>query len=245
VEDKIDRGTVISDNISSSDPKTIFPLQAALGWTVAQNLFISEKNLLVEGPSDLIYLKTISAFLEAKERTALRDDITIVPTGGLDKVATFIALLGASGLKLAVFHDYNGAPEQSLLELARQKMISPKAILNASQFRNVSEIGTTGPSSDTEDLFNPVFYLGYFNKAYAKELTGKKVEEVDLPPGDRIINRIERSLGNQGISVRPSGGFNHYRVASQFASDPPKSLDKETIQRFEALFGMINELFSS
>lgn len=245
VEDKIDRGTVISDNISSSDPKTIFPLQAALGWTVAQNLFISEKNLLVEGPSDLIYLKTISAFLEAKERTALRDDITIVPTGGLDKVATFIALLGASGLKLAVFHDYNGAPEQSLLDLARQKMISPKAILNASQFRNLGEIGTTGPSSDTEDLFNPIFYLGYFNKAYAKELAGKKVEEADLPPGDRIINRIERSLEDQGISVRPSGGFNHYRVASQFASDPPKNLDKETIQRFEALFGMINGLFSS
>src|SRR5207253_372115 len=46
VEDKVKVGTVISDNVSGSDPRTIFPLQAALGWTIAQNLFISERNLL-------------------------------------------------------------------------------------------------------------------------------------------------------------------------------------------------------
>jgi hypothetical protein len=144
VEDKVKVGTVISDNVSGSDPRTIFPLQAALGWTIAQNLFISERNLLVEGPSDLIYLKAVSTALEAKGRVALRDDITIVPTGGLDKVVTFIALLGASGLKLVVFHDHHGVPEQSLIDLVKQKMIAPKVILNASQFRNTANIGTTG-----------------------------------------------------------------------------------------------------
>ncbi len=245
VEDKADKGTVISDNVSSSDPKTIFPLQAALGWTVAQNLFISERNLVVEGPSDLIYLKTVSGLLEKEGKTSLRDDVTIVPAGGLDKVVTFIALLGASGLKLAVFHDYHGAPEQSLLDLARQKMISPKAILNASQFRDVSNIGTTGKSSDTEDMFNPDLYLDYFNRAYAKQLKGKVLKLTDLPPGDRIIDRLERCLEKQSIKVRPSGGFNHYLVATQFASVPPASLEEETLGRFEALFDAINELFVS
>jgi predicted ATPase len=245
VEDKVEKGTVISDNVSSSDPKTIFPLQAALGWTVAQNLFISEKNLVVEGPSDLIYLKTVSGLLEKEGRSALRDDITIVPAGGLDKVVTFIALLGASGLKLAVFHDYHGAPEQSLLDLARQKMISPKAIFNASQFRDVGNIGTTGKSSDTEDMFDPSLYLDYFNRAYAKQLKGKALKPSDLLPGDRIIDRIERCLEKQSIKVRPSGGFNHYLVATQFASVPPASLEEETLKRFEALFDAINKLFAS
>lgn len=245
VEDKVDLGTVISDNISSSDPKTIFPLQAALGWTVAQNLFISERNLLVEGPSDLIYLKTVSGMLEATGKTSLREDVTIVPAGGLDKVATFIALLGASGLKLAVFHDYHGAPEQGLLDLARQKMISTKAILNASEFRDVNAIGKTGKSSDTEDLFDPDLYLDYFNKAYTKELKGAALALADIPPGDRIIDRIERCLESKAITVRPSGGFNHYRVASQFASCPPKSLSDETSRRFAALFDAVNALFGS
>src|SRR5205814_2796587 len=99
VEDKIKIGTVISDNVSGSDPRTIFPLQAALGWTIAQNLFISKRNLLVEGPSELIYLQAVSSLLEKQGMMALREDVTIVPVGGLDKVATFVALLGANGLK--------------------------------------------------------------------------------------------------------------------------------------------------
>lgn len=105
VEDQLKVGTVISSNLNGSDPRTIFPLQAALGWTIAQNLFISERNLLVEGPSELIYLQVASSLFDAKGTPGLRADLTIVPTGGLDNVATFVSLLGASGLKLAVLHD--------------------------------------------------------------------------------------------------------------------------------------------
>lgn len=50
VQDLEKEGTKISSNISGSDRNTLFPLQAALGYTIAQNLFISLRNLLVEGP---------------------------------------------------------------------------------------------------------------------------------------------------------------------------------------------------
>jgi predicted ATP-dependent endonuclease of OLD family len=245
VEDKIDQGTVISDNVSSSDPRTIFPLQAALGWTIAQNLFISKRNLLVEGPSDLIYLKTVSGMLEAAGRTALREDITIVPTGGLDKVVTFIALLGANDLELAVFHDHHGAPEQNIMDLVKQKMISQKAVLNASQFRDLKKIGTNGTPSDTEDLFDSALYVDYFNKVYAKELKRATLDVTALPKGDRIIERIERHLRTNSIAVRPSSGFNHYLPASAFASNPPATLDDDTLKRFESLFKAVNQLFGS
>jgi hypothetical protein len=245
VEDKPKEGTVISKDVSASDPRTIFPLQAALGWTIAQNLFISERNLLVEGPSELIYLKALGGFLETDGKTALRDDVTIVPAGGLDKVVTFIALLGASGLKLAVLHDYRGAPEQSLMDLVKQKIISQKAILNVSQFRDVKKPGVTGQPSDIEDLFEVDQYLEQFNEAYSKQLKGALIKANDLPPGDRIVERIERHLKDKAISVRPSGGFNHYLVASRFASSPPASVDKTTIKRFEALFAAVNSLFDN
>lgn len=242
LEDQKDIGTVISEHLYGSDPRTIFPLQAALGWNIAQNLFISERNLLVEGPADLIYLKALSAMLEVQGGTGLREDITIVPTGGLDKVVTFVALLGASGLKLVVLHDYHGAPDQKLMDLVKQKMISPKAILNASQFRNLSNTDTNGRPTDTEDLFEPIIYLQYFNKAFEKPLNGLGIEEKDLPMGDRIIDRIERFLETKGIQIRPSGGFNHYAVASYFASNPPASLDSNSLARFEMLFKTVNML---
>lgn len=243
VEDKEIIGTIISDNVTGSDPRTIFPLQAALGWTIAQNLFISERNLLVEGPSELVYLQAVSAMLDAQRRTGLRDDVTIVPVGGLDKVVTFIALLGASGLKLAVFHDYRGTQEQKLMDLVKQKLFSLKLLFNASQFRDIANIGKNGEPTDTEDMFEAGFYLDYFNRTFAKQLNGKAILEKDLPPGTRIVDRLERYIESKKILLRPSGGFNHYAVSSYFASNPPTSLDSDTLARFEALFQAVNKVF--
>jgi predicted ATP-dependent endonuclease of OLD family len=244
VEDKPKVGTIISDNLSGSDPRTIFPLQAALGWTIAQNLFISKCNLLVEGASDLIYLKAVSSILESQGKTRLLEKITIVPVGGLDNVVTFLALLSANDLKIAVLHDYKGKPEQKLQELVKEKIINAKAVLNASQFRNLDELNKDALASDTEDLFEPNFYLDYFNKTFAKELDGVVISESDLPKRDRIIDRIEVHLKDKKIKLRPSGGFNHYSVASFFASNPPDSLDADTLKRFEELFKRVNSLFN-
>ncbi|HOW55148.1 MAG TPA: AAA family ATPase [Syntrophorhabdaceae bacterium] len=237
VEDQPNVGTVVSNSVSGSDPRTLFPLQAALGWTIAQNLFISKHNLLVEGPSDLIYLQALSAILEDQNRTRLRGDIVIVPVGGLDKVVTFIALLGANGLKLAVLHDYRGASEQKLMDLVKEKIIPAKMLLNISLFRDRKASRADGVPSDMEDLFKPEFYLERFNKTF-----GTSVSETDLPPGDRIVDRLNRYIDKTGIKIRPSGGFNHYLVASNFAANPPKELDKDTLKRFETLFAAINKL---
>lgn len=240
VEDQPKVGTVISSNLNGSDPRTIFPLQAALGWTIAQNLFISERNLLVEGPSELIYLQVVSGLLEAKGVQGLRTDLTIVPTGGLDNVATFVSLLGASGLKLAVLHDYKGSPEQKLTGLVRDKLLGAKALFNVSQFRDEKKFGESTSPTDIEDLLPPSLYLKYFNVTFAKQLDGKEVTEAVLPAGDRIVQRLEKYIETKSISLRPSGGFNHYAVASQFATAAPKSLDAATTARFRALFEAIN-----
>jgi predicted ATP-dependent endonuclease of OLD family len=242
VEDQERVGTVISSDIGKSNERTIFPLQAALGWTIAQNLFISERNLLVEGPSELIYLRSLSAMLEAKGRTGLRGDVTIVPAGGLDKLTTFVALLGASGLKIVVLHDYRGNPEQKITDLVKDKLISAKAVLNASQFREAGKPNWSGRSSDIEDLFDEEFYLAKFNETFAEKI-GKKLNLADLPAGDRIIERLERLLKTKAIQLRPSGGFNHYLVALTFTAKPPETLDQGTYDRFESLFKTVNSLF--
>jgi len=67
-----------------------------------------------------------------------------------------------------------------------------------------------------------------------------------LIPGvsGRIVERIERHLQEKGIVIRPSGGFNHYTVASNFASHPPAKLDADTLKRFEAMFVAVNALYS-
>ncbi|AMO47578.1 Hypothetical protein AKI40_1160 [Enterobacter sp. FY-07] len=236
VEDKDKIGTVISENLSGTDPRTIFPLQAALGWDIAQNLFISKRNFLVEGPSELIYLKHLSSILETKNRTGLNDSITIVPTGGLDKIITFIALLGANNLNIAVLHDYDGKSNQKIDEMIKNKIINPKSIKNTSMYTEHKD-----KPSDIEDLFSIKIYLDYFNKAFEKQLP-EKIKPSDLPSGTRVIERINRYLKEKNITLRPSGGFNHYLVASTFGSNPPKTIDDKTLTNFEKLFSDINNI---
>lgn len=292
VEDRPEAGTTVTDDVTGSDPKTVFPLQAALGYTIAQNLFISRRNLLVEGPADLVYLQQASAALEALGRTGLRADVTVVPAGGLDNVATFVALLGGNDLEFVVLHDLANKPHQRIEQLQRDKLVREKVVLNYGQFRAVAGAvggrvpggagdpagngakrpprrgaragsataatlaapaaatavpvnadGDKVPSTDVEDLFSPALYLELFNGTFANALGGTPVREADLPPGDRIVERITRYLSARGVSLRPSGGFNHYAVANHMAAHPPAALDAATLGRFEALFTAVNALY--
>lgn len=248
VEDRNPGGTKVSSNISNSEPSTIFPLQAALGYNIAQNLFLSERNLLVEGPADLVYLQFFSNALIAANRVGLREEVVIVPVGGLDKLATFVALLGANKLKLVVLHDHSGKPDQRLENLIREKIILSKQVLNYGMFRNGIPGDRTSnnfPSTDIEDLMSPGMYLTLFNNAYKDKLGGVTIKVGDLGSGDRIVDRINNYLQSNNMRVRPNGGFNHYLVANFLASNsiPKTKLDKATLDRFETLFMTANELF--
>ncbi|MBK0004451.1 AAA family ATPase [Erwinia sp. S38] len=240
VEDKVKIGTIISDNLSGSDPRTIFPLQAALGWNLAQNLFVTKYNLLVEGISELSILQAMSKVIEIKGGRGLIDNATIVPVGGLSNVATFVSLLGANGLNLTILHDYNGKPDQKLESLIQQKLLKKKAVFNFSQFRDISNIGSNSIPTDVEDLLDPDVYLKIFSMVYQKELGGVVIDNDDIPAGDRIVQRIEKYLSNNSVKIRPSGGYNHYTVAAAFATHTPESLSDDTIIRFTELFKEIN-----
>ncbi|OAT32960.1 hypothetical protein M975_1399 [Buttiauxella brennerae ATCC 51605] len=240
VEDKIKKGTTISDNLSGSDPRTIFPLQAALGWNLAQNLFVTKYNLLVEGISELSILQVMSKIVESKGHSGLISNATIVPVGGLSNVATFVSLLGANGLNITILHDYNGKPDQKLESLIQQKLLKKKSVFNFSQFRDLNMIGKDSIPTDVEDLLDPEFYLNIFCDVYKKELSGSKIEYKDLPAGDRIVQRIEKYLAVNSIKIRPSGGYNHYAVAAAFATHDHDNISENTIKIFTEVFREVN-----
>jgi len=80
VEDRLKEGTKVTGDLAGSSEESVFPLQAALGYSIAQNLFITKKNILIEGPADLILLQHMGALLEASGKQGLGDAI-LVPVG--------------------------------------------------------------------------------------------------------------------------------------------------------------------
>jgi len=227
-----DEGTIISDSIQEKDPQTLFPLQAALGYDIAQNLFIANNNLLVEGPADLIYLTHLSSILELEGRKFLNRDISIVPVGGLDKVSSFISLLRGSKLNIVcmldTFTDQKG--KARLDDLVRQKIVKEKNIRFFHEFIEGRDL------ADIEDMFEPTEYLKLYNEAYKDDGIALKYD--DLQKGaNKILERINQT---QGI-----GRFNHYRpaIAMSKMGIGKEFFSEVTLTRFETLFENINTLF--
>lgn len=225
-------GSVISNALEEKDQGTLFPLQAALGYNLAQNLYISDKNLLVEGVADLMYLTVISGILNMNGRVGLSDDITIVPVGGLDKVATFISLLRGNKLNMVclldTFTDQKG--KKRLEDLIKDKIIKENQVKFFDQYIDRLSV------ADIEDMFEIDEYLNLFNKEFDKEITNINSTDIDntkaiIPQINKIINRTR---------------FNHYRPSRYLTS---LCVDKdyfsnETLNRFENLFKDINSLLN-
>ncbi len=235
VEDKPKEGAKVTGQLGGSSEESLFPLQAALGYSIAQNLFVAKKNVLLEGPADFILLNHMSALMEKCGKGGLKEGV-LVPVGGLDKLATFIALLGASKLKVVVLHDRGRAPHQNLESLIQQKLIERKRVLDFSMFRTPANLET-----DVEDLFPESLYVDVFNESYRDELDGEALTLTDLPPHPRIVERLNEWLRQRGITLLKDGGFNHYRVAQALL---PKlsaaSLSGADLERFDKLFERVN-----
>lgn len=226
-------GSIISDSIQEKDPNTLFPLQAALGYSVAQNLFISQNNLLVEGVADLIYLNIFSSVLQANGRVGLNDNITIVPVGGLDKVATFVSLLRGNELNIVCLLDtFNDPSSKARLEnLVKEKIIKPTNVKFFDEF-------TGSEKADIEDMFKKGEYLSLFNEAFNGKY--KELKEKDL---NNKIGTIILQI-HSALSIDK---YNHYTPANTLLKKgiDIKDFSDETLKRFENLFKEVNKQFDS
>lgn len=235
VEDVDNEGTKVSSEVLRTDAATVFPLQAALGYELAQTLFLGPNCLLVEGPSDLIYLQVLKEALRKAGRETLDERWVITPAGGASNLATFISLLGANQLNLAVLMDSARAETQRIRNLLSLRH------LTASRIVQISEI-TGDDDSDVEDLFEEGFYLALVNGAYANDLD-KALKVADLPPGGtRIVRRVEKYFSDESIG---SGNLNHYRPAAFLLAEQAKLLQKlndATLERAERLANKVNSL---
>lgn len=227
------QGTKVITEVLDATPDSLFPLQGALGYEIHQTLFIGPNNLVVEGVSDLLYIQTMSALLQEEGRVGLSVEWTITPVGGSDKVATFVALIGAqSNLNIAVLIDYQKKDQQSIENLYKRKLLSKRKVLTYADYVGAHE-------ADVEDMFDPEFYLKLVDGEY-----GSSVGLPDLDSGhSRILRRLTDYLQNTAL---PNGAsFNHYRPARHLSAnigDLSGDLTDEVLDRFQRLFGALNEL---
>ena len=225
-------GTTVT-NDPTGDARTLFPLQAALGYNIAQGLFIGSNNLVVEGVTDYWMLTAVSAFLAERGRVALDPALTVTPVGGAQKVSYMVALLTSEEQNVLVLLDQEKEAKTTKDDLVRNKLIAEQNVVFVSE-----AFAAPAPSeADTEDLLDPDVYEALVRESYATELKGKTLSlNAKIP---RIAKRVEAGLNGLGIEfhkTRPARLF-----LNKMANESAKVVPEPSLVRFEALFKTVNE----
>jgi hypothetical protein len=236
-EKPVVHGTKVGSDVLSTDRDTLFPLQAALGYEITQTLFVGEHTLIVEGPSDLLYLRAMSEELKIAKRTFLDPRWTICSGGGIDKVPAFVSLFGGNRLHIAVLTDFAAGQKRRIDEIRRSQLLRAGHVLSADTYTGQSE-------ADVEDLLGAEIYVDLVNSTYA--LKGK--QGVKVPgAGGRIVKHVEEHFKTLPADVPE---FDHYAPSTYlvenrkaFLSAQGKGALTATLDRFEKLFADLNSLF--
>ena len=212
-------GATCSSDVLASDQSSLFPLQAALGYDIAQNLFVGSNNLVVEGTSDYIFLTTMSQVCIGSGRVGLDEKWRILPAGGATNIPTFVSLVGPH-LDVTVLADSDTQGMQRVTNMVSQKLLSGHRLIMAS-------VASPSKDADLEDLFSDGDYLRLYNATF-----GTVIKEADLPLGSRVVKRIESREGK----------FIHGKVAEMLLKDrQAQTFSDESLDRFATLFAAINK----
>lgn len=223
-----DDGTTVT-NDPTGDTRTLFPLQAALGYSLSQTLFVGHANLVVEGVTDFWILAAANAHMRAQGLAHLPPEMVITPAGGAGKVPYMAALMAAQDLGVLVLLDHDKAGRDTRKELVTSRLVQPNSVLL------VSEAFGDDREADVEDLLDPAVYEALVRATYQKELRGKKLAlNANIP---RIARRFEAAFQEVGLE------FNKVRPAREFmarlGTDPDKTLPAGSSGPLETLFKAI------
>ena len=241
VEDKVDKtkmpykidGTKVNQDVLRVDPDTIFPLQGALGYEMTQTLFVGKHILLVEGPSDLLYLKALSRELESRRRTGLNSRWTVCPAGGIGKIAPFVSLFSGNDLQIAVLTDFAHGSKRKIEGIKRSEVLKAGHFYTFADFTDLSE-------ADVEDIFAPEVYAEIVNRSYdlsdPYRITTKKLS--DDTSTTRLVKKVETMFN---LMPKEMPTFNHFTPAEWLIQN--QDVLKKESEEIERTLGVAEKIF--
>lgn len=233
------KGTKVSSDVLAVSDDALFPLQAALGYEVTQSLFIGANTWLVEGPSDILYLKVLSQALLKRGREGMSDKWNLCPAGGIDKLAPFARLFGGNNINLAVLSDIANADKQKIENLRKGDILKAGRFFTCADFVNQTE-------ADVEDLFDADLFVEILNGAFKPPATHIVTKEalMDAAWTPRIVKKAEALFKQMPANISK---FDHFGP-SRWLLENPSILDGEnlaveaTLDRAEKLFKTFNQI---
>lgn len=233
-EDVVDGSTKISEDVWPRDKDSLFPLQAALGYQLAQALFISKKQLIVEGITDLWLLKALNHALGQAGKTTLNDEIVIVPSAGTSKLLPLASMLMGHNVDIAALLDGDEPGRKE-----GKKLTDKLFAADSSRCLFIGDFVTANADAELEDLFPETQYIETTEEAYPGTKIALNAAEKKLVG---IVNKLEAFFARSGTQKFEKWKVNGLLRDKIFLK--PSLVDANTLQTVEEIFIATNKILS-
>ncbi|MEV0708373.1 AAA family ATPase [Nocardia aurea] len=186
-------GTRVHTRLVVDDPRSVYPLQAALGYELAQSLFGQPRNLVCEGVTDMMYIEALNTALDG---AGLKNSVAVVPAASASKVLYYVTLLHSQRLKVAALLDSDQAGDKAAQQDELVHLLTSKQILRTKDY-----CAGTVARAEIEDLLRETLVQ------IAKDDLGWDVTATaGAQPNRPIID----------IFTKEISGFSKYKLARAF-----------------------------
>ena len=230
--------TVVSDDVRpTGDRDTLFPLQAALGYSIAQTLFMGKRTLVVEGITDYWIMKALDGRLAAlNDGGTLHEDTVLIPAGGTARLMPLASIMLASMShaegRMLVVVDSDNQGKQAAKRLEQTFGDEAPVVM----------LGTPlGLEEATiEDLVPRDDYVDAVKKSSGKSFTlnaGEKSAPTNVKAMEMLFQR--KNWGNFGTAEKAAAALS---LVYEWGKDG-SSVSDTTLDSARKLFRAINEQF--
>lgn len=234
---KSQQSVVSADIRAGADRDTLFPLQAALGYSIAQTLFMGKRTIIVEGITDYWLLKALDSSIAARGGTPLHAEAVLVPAGGTSRLMPLAVLMfsttGDAGAKMLVVLDSDTEGNRAAGQLAKDLFVKESRTMLLGQALNMQ-------AATVEDLVDRSQYVwalqrcGYVINPTPQELGAATTLECVKAAFAR------QGLGEFGAAQKSAAAL---RLIDEWARNPT-SLSQATADRAQLVITAINCRFA-
>jgi len=226
--------TNVSEDVWPRDKDALFPLQAGLGYQLVQSLFISKRQLIVEGLTDYWILKALDHAIRKRGGTSLRDDVVIVPSAGVSKLLPLASMLIGHDVEIVALLDGD--------EPGRKEGKKLVARLLSGDMGRCLFIGDFVPNqqAEIEDVFPEDTYLQAVREAYDNRKLAFGAKEANI---EGVVNKVKALFERKGL-----GMFEKWRPAEvlrDFITSNPERIPSDVFETASRIFKAINDAFAT
>lgn len=190
-------GTKVHTRIAVDDPDSLYPLQAALGYELAQSMFTQTRNLVCEGYTDMLYVEALNV-AASDAGSGFKRPVSLVPASSASKVVYYVTVLVSQDLKVAALLDSDQAGDKAADQDELVAMLEKKRLLRTKDFAAGS---VKGP--EMEDLLRETLVV------VAKDRCGWDVRQLATSqPQRRLVDIFSKEVS----------GFSKFKLARAFLS---------------------------